>query len=255
MTYMTPVVAPPFVWREGAGGQMLVSETLAPLATHLFTTRHLQLQGVDETSLSGIFGVAPDALVRVKQVHGRAVLVVRPGDTLVDVPEADAIVSTDASRPVVVRVADCVPILVADRNRRVVAAIHAGWRGTMANIAEATIEAIVACGVPPGDLVAALGPSIGPCCYQVDDRVRDAFVAASHNAARWFTPEDGGKWRLDLWVANRDQLVDAGLSPAAIHTSAQCTAHNPDVYFSYRRDGAGTGRLFAAIQRGASSTA
>jgi YfiH family protein len=233
---------------------VLQSERLAAVAPHVFTTRHLRLRGEtmsgDFERLAAVFDVAPADLMGVKQVHGRRVVVVRPGERLVESPEADALVSFEPSRPVFVRVADCVPILMADRRRRAVAAVHAGWRGTCAGIVGAAIERLEEHGVAAADLVAALGPSVGPCCYQVDDRVRTAFLSMTPDAARWFAEDGPGHWRLDLWRATVDQLEAAGVPPEQIAASNQCTADGLDTWFSYRREGDATGRLAAAIQIG-----
>ena len=233
-----------------------VSTALKPLAPHIFTTRALSFRGAgaddDYRRLGTALGVAPDRLVGVRQVHGRTVRRLRPGDALsAEVPDADAIVSTDPENAVIVRVADCVPILIADRHARVVAAVHAGWRGTVAGVAAATVAVIAELGVPAADLVVALGPSIGACCYQVDAPVRDAFSAAWPNAAAWFSEDGPGRWRLDLWLANADQLAGGGVAADAIHQARLCTAHHPDLAHSYRRDGAQAGRMVGGIRLGA----
>jgi YfiH family protein len=243
-----------FRWVETAAGKVLQAESLQSLAPHVFTTRQRQFRGVSEgddyARLGDSLSVPPERIVRVKQVHGRSVLVLGPGDDVPALPDADAIVSTDPERVIAVRVADCVPILIADGQRRVVAAVHAGWRGTCAGIATTVVEAIEEQGVAAADLVAAIGPSIGPCCYQVDERVRTAFLGMTPDAAAWFFEDGPGHWKLDLWQANADQLEDAGLPAASIRIAKFCTAENLADCFSFRAEGSGTGRLVAAIRLG-----
>jgi YfiH family protein len=261
---LTLPVVDGFRWSTGPAARLLSALTLERLAAHGFTTRALWFREpsreADWAQLAATLGVAPTALVGVQQVHGRAVRVITPDGDSGGVLEsgdsrasADAIVSTDPGRAVVVLVADCVPILLADRYHRVVAAIHAGWRGTCAGVTSATLETIAALGVPAADLVAAVGPSIGPCCYQVDGRVRTAFLGMTPDAVAWFSEDGRDRWKLDLWQANCDQLADAGVSLAAIAGCAICTADRPELCFSYRREGAGTGRLAAAIRLGVPS--
>ncbi len=218
---------------------------------HLFTTRVLPFRGdtaaADWVRVAEALHTPETAIVRVSQVHGRRVLVVTPGTPTVSGAEADAIICTDPSRTVAVRVADCVPILIADRSHRVVAAVHAGWRGSCAGIAGAAIEAIAELGIPPADLVATIGPSMGPCCYQVDDRVRLAFLSMTPDAAEWFSEDGPNHWKLDLWRANADQLIAAGVpAPSVTHMNV-CTGDDRERCWSYRRDGAGAGRMVAAI--------
>ena len=247
---MTTPVAGGFRWVETAAGLTLQHAPLAACAAHLFSTRQLQFRGDslerDFDRVGAVFGCPGSAVARVRQVHGRAVHLAEP-DAPPSAPEADAIVTAGGSRPISVRVADCVPILIADRARRVAAAIHAGWRGTAAGIAVATVEQLSAFGVAPSDLVAAIGPSIGPCCYQVDAPVRDAFRRAQPHADGWFVADGPDHWRLDMWAANAGQLVQAGVPLESIGVARLCTAHNLDVCFSHRAEGAGTGRLIAAI--------
>lgn len=240
-----------FDWQDGPAGRVLIARELAHLAPHVFTTRDLafrQDEARDYARLGEALGVESDTIVRVRQVHGRTVLVVKPDTPIVGLSEADAIVTIDPSRAASVRVADCVPILIADRQQRVAAAIHAGWRGTCAAVASAAVSAIEDLGIDPADLVAAIGPSVGPCCYQVDDLVRMSFLGMTPDAASWFVEDGPGHWKLDLLQANADQLESAGIPVAAIFVAHHCTVDHPEDCFSYRAEGSRTGRMAAAIK-------
>ena len=247
---MTTPVDADFVFTTGATGRVLQSQAIARLAPHLITTRHFEFRGDsagrDYGRVTEWFGLGSGALITVKQVHGRAVLVVRPGDDPGADRQADAIVCTDPARAIAVRVADCVPVLIADMKQRAVAVVHAGWRGTCAGVTAAAVETMAELGIPAADLVAAIGPSIGACCYQVDDRVRTAFLGMTPDAAAWFDEDGPGHWRLDLWAANADTLESAGV--AVIHQARMCTRDLAADFFSYRREGPGTGRIVAAIR-------
>jgi YfiH family protein len=250
MAEVTPAVTSGFEWRQTPAGRVLVSAALERVAPHLFSTRDVAAAGGREPDYDAIAAsLAVDAadVVRIHQVHGRDVLVVREGEPTGLLAAADAVVTLDSARVVSVRVADCVPILLADRHRRVVAAVHAGWRGTAAGVVSAAVAAIEASGVPASDLIAAIGPSIGPCCYQVDGTVRDQFLASHPDAGRWFAADGEDRWRLDLRQANRAQLEACGLQATDVHDASACTADAPDLWHSHRRQGAAAGRMVAAI--------
>ncbi len=228
--------------------------------THLFATRDANVrsgspgapQAWDDVAAS--LGLTSDRIARAFQVHGRAVVVVRAGELLPDVQEADILVTNDVSRAVCVKVADCAPLLIGDPVTGVVAAAHAGWRGTAAGVAQAAVAALVRnFDVRPGNLVAAIGPCIGAPAYEVGHAVCDQFNEAGHDEAalrRWFPSVDGAPPHLDLWQANTDQLVAAGLSERHVHCARACTRSHPDWFFSHRGEGPGAGRMVAAIRAG-----
>ena len=143
-----------------------------------------------------------------------------------------------------VQAADCVPVLVFDPVRRAVGAFHAGWRGTCAGIVGVGVKAMVAeYGSDPADMMAAVGPGIGPASYVVGEAVREAFAAGYAYAAALFDEA----MRLDLWEANRRQLVDAGLLPAKIDVIGEDTATQTERFFSHRAEHGFTGRMMGAI--------
>jgi YfiH family protein len=179
-------------------------------------------------------------LLLLRQVHGAAVAEA-PWD---HPPEADAACAAAPGLLLGIQTADCLPVLLVDTRRRIVAAAHAGWRGTAAGIAARAVEALRARGSAPADLVAALGPGIGSCCYEVGDELREAFGAAG---ADFFRPGPHRRPYLDVRAANVRQLLDAGLRPEAIHHIDECTRCRPADYHSYRRDGRGTGRMISFV--------
>ncbi|MCI0432941.1 MAG: peptidoglycan editing factor PgeF [Gemmatimonadetes bacterium] len=198
---------------------------------------------------------APTEIRRVTQVHGCTVHVWRRADPRRAIgarPEADAHVSDDPDLVLAVQVADCVPILLADPRCGVAAAVHAGWRGTAAGIARAAVETLTReFGSHPADVTAAVGPSIGPCCYEVGAELVSAFRtagASDTDIARWFHPHEGAKRRLDLWRASRDQLTAAGVPAAQVFVASLCTRTHADVFDSYRAHGVRAGRMAGLVR-------
>ena len=191
-------------------------------------------------------------------------------------PPGDALLTNEPGVLLSVRGADCLPVLLADTRRRVVAAIHAGWRGALGGIVEKAVgEMVQIFGSQPRDLTAAIGPSIRSCCYEVGEEVVSAFCGRYRNGEKFFreAPEDKTeseiarrypllflsqqppghgpnpvrKKHLDLVAVARDQLRRAGLSSTHISVANYCTACRTDLFFSHRREGAGTGRTMAVI--------
>ena len=197
-------------------------------------------------------GLDPDRMVRVRQVHGDGVSVATELDGLrggrpeaSEAPIADAIISATPGLALMTLHADCLPILLADRRRRVAAAVHAGWRGTVLDVTGATVRRMVAeLGAIPDDIVAFVGPGIGVDGFEVGEEVVTAF------RGRWpdmdVVERRGHRWHLDLKRANAWQLERAGVPRASIEVSELCTVADQDRLFSHRAQGPATGR-FAAI--------
>lgn len=176
----------------------------------------------------------------LNQVHGTRVIdAALPGD--VRPPEADAAFSRRAGVACVVMTADCLPVLFCDEAGTVVAAAHAGWRGLLAGVLEATIAAM---SIPGKDLMAWLGPAIGPQAFEVGDEVRAAFVGQAAEAAAAFRPGAAGKWRADLYLLARQRLAGRGVT--RVFGGDFCTVSDKARFFSYRRDGQ-TGRMASLI--------
>jgi polyphenol oxidase len=179
-------------------------------------------------------------LLFLKQVHGARVVRAPWEGT----PEADAGTAIGPGFIVGVETADCLPLLLVDPARRAVAAVHAGWRGTAAGVAPAAVAALRASGSRPEDLLAALGPAIGACCYEVGEELRETFGA---RGSEFFRPGPRGRPHLDVRAANRRQLVESGLRPDRIHDVDECTYCREDLYHSYRRQGPGAGRMLSYV--------
>jgi YfiH family protein len=244
-----------FEWTQAATGRVVHCRPLGVIARHMFTTADVELREdqAEWASVATAMGVDRAAVRLVKQVHGTGKAVVRRGDPIhQERPEADIIISDDPGSAIGVRVADCAPILLADRTRPVVGAAHAGWRGAMQDVASNVVRAMQATfGSNPADLIAAIGPSLGPCCGEMGLEVGEAFRAAGHGDAdisRWFTAGPRGRPHFDLWRANRDQLERAGVPAASIHVAGLCTRCRPDLFHSYRASGAAAGRMLGAIR-------
>ena len=206
-------------------------------------------------------------LAPLKQIHSDAIRLFCAAPALAC--KGDASLTNRQGLLLAVQTADCVPILLVDPKKRAVAAIHAGWKGTLARIAGKAVGRMrLEFGSKPADLLAALGPSIGPCCYEVGAEFVTKFTAQFADAAEYFDePRTGDEpnplqWlsmappghqppprnvHLDLPKANRRQLLAAGLRPQNILSTGLCTACRTDLFFSYRKEGALSGRLMSVI--------
>jgi len=280
--------------RRSAGTELLTAEPLAgiPWLVHGFTTRSggesklcgarvLNLGFTDwdtkesvrrnRAKLQSVLSTEQMTLVAMRQIHSDVSNVFSAARK--EAAKADSAITAQPGLLLTVQTADCVPILLADRKNRVIAAVHAGWRGTLARIAEKTLGRMrFEFGTRPENVVAALGPAIGRCCYEVGPQVAQAFARQFAEAADWFDgpferlatgddpnflpwltmmppghqPPPERVW-LDLRAANRWQLENAGVAKRNIAISPLCTACRTDLLFSYRREGPETGRMMAAI--------
>jgi YfiH family protein len=264
-----------FYWRERDQVRALIC---APLEhngfTNAFSTRlggvspmpqdALNLAGFNEDEASNIHEnrrrflqlfEGEWRLTGVWQMHSAEVRVIRDmEDALSDTERCDAITTRAANILLAVKTADCVPVILGDTHTGAVASVHAGWRGTLAEIVGRTIERMTEeFGTKASDLRAAIGPAAGACCYEVGPEVVEVFRERfPHAIADLFTPTHDGHALVDLQRANRDQLIAAGVEPERIHIAPLCTMCRTDLFFSYRREKSlygRTGRLMSVIGR------
>jgi len=253
-----------FYWRERDGVRGLVC---APLEddgfTNAFSTRmggvsampenSLNLAGFNEVDAENIYEnrrrfvklfEGSWTLAGCWQVHGADIRVVhseaeampKPG-VLGDDQYCDALVSNTPNVLLTVKTADCVPILIGDPLTRAFAAVHAGWRGTSSSIIKHAIDQIEReYGSRAADMRAAIGPAANVCCYEVGSDVISVFKEQFSQAEKLFTVTRDGHARIDLQTANRNQLIDAGVSADRIHVAPFCTMDRNDLFFSYRRE-------------------
>jgi YfiH family protein len=182
-----------------------------------------------------------DKMVSLRQVHSSLVLVVRGATGCAG--QGDALVSSDPGLPLSIRTADCLPILMADPLTRTVAAVHAGWRGSAAGIATATLARMRdKFGTHPADVQVAIGPGIGPCCYEVGPE-----VLAQFGQSRATPRSESAAGHLDLSAANRRELERAGVPSANIESLGMCTSCDAERFYSWRREGDRAGRMVSFI--------
>ena len=189
-------------------------------------------------------------MLSVKQVHGTDALVVDRALTSADRFSSgwDALVTDQRGIMVAVRTADCVPVLLYDPKRKIVAAVHAGWRGAVAGIVGKTITVMESrFGTVSEHVQVSIGPSAGVCCYEVDQTVLDKLPEACPDFQKVVRGQRGGKAHLDLKLLIREQARNAGVRQDAITSVNLCTICHEDLFFSYRRDGTVFGTMVSAI--------
>jgi hypothetical protein len=197
--------------------------------------------------LKQAIGIHDGRIVTMKQVHGENIVEVKDTNTK-EAGEADAMVTAQANVFLGVLTADCVPILLVAPKARIAAAVHAGWRGTLAGIAAKTVKYLADnYGVAATSLEAALGPAIGACCYEVGDDVVEPLLARWGKLAQACIKKSSAKPRLDLRRLNHAILADAGMPAGHIFELGPCNSCAVNDYFSYRREREETGRQMSVI--------
>jgi YfiH family protein len=192
--------------------------------------------------IASAFDFEPDRLMLLRQIHEDRILILRePFAPPPSSPEYDGMIAHAPNRFLAIKTADCLPILIVDRTRKVIAAVHAGRQGTARHIARKVLKTMaLQFNCSSRDLVIALGPSIGPCCYEIDEKV---FLPEWEPFS---IPQERGKWRVDLAGINTAQLREDGIGEDQIIRIDLCTRCHPDLFFSYRGEGR-TGRQLSFI--------
>jgi purine-nucleoside/S-methyl-5'-thioadenosine phosphorylase / adenosine deaminase len=224
--------------------------------THAFTTRNdglgVRYNGIkspsDWDALAVLFGVRPDRVVTVNQVHGDAIVVVDEDNyRALRTTKADAMITNAPGIAIGVETADCVPVLLIDPAIPAVAAVHAGWRSTVKKIVRKAVALMNdTYGSDPSRLTAAFGPAIGPECYEVDEPVMGPVREAFRFWKDVASPRGNGKWSLNLIKANWLELLQVGVQEDHIHSLGMCTSCRRDQFYSFRAEGR-TGRMLSVV--------
>jgi YfiH family protein len=257
----------PFVYKE-LGGLGFYEVSGWDGAMGLFTTRkggvsvppydafNLGAGGGDDQAsvkknramLAEALGIKPHALKTINQVHGSDIYTLVSPDSPCPDKGYDAVMTREKGAALCVLTADCVPILIHDPVSGCAAAVHAGWAGSVSRIAGRVVEGMVhAFGARPEDMLAAIGPSIGPCCYEVDEKVMAPLRESFRDWPEMVNPGGNGRFLLDLWETNRNTLLKAGVRPQNISVMGVCTACNEDKFFSHRKSNGKAGRMMGII--------
>jgi len=243
-------MTPPFdwivpEWPAPPGIKTLITTRNGGVSRGAFASFNLGLRTGDDpgavtANRAYLRGRLPQEPKWLAQQHGTAVVEV---DDIDGSPAADASIARRPGTVCVIMIADCVPVLFTDQSGTLVAAAHAGWRGLAGGVLENTVRSM---GVSPGEVLACLGPGIGPQAFEVGPEVRDAFIARNALAASAFAPGRSDKWLADLYALARLALARIGVT--RVHGGGLCTASDPQRFYSYRRDRI-TGRMAALIWR------
>lgn len=241
--------------------QHFVTTRAGGISEHPFQYLNLGLHTADNPEhvhanrsiLAAKTGIAADKFLYASQVHSGDVKIIDSASVadgiLTKTPQTDATITDIPGICLMVMVADCVPVLLFDPVKKVIAVIHAGWRGTVQHITSNTVSAMHSYfGCLPQNILAGIGPSIGPCCYEVGPEVREVVKKSFGTDMEYLKANpDSEKPYFDLWFANRKQLTDGGVRNENIEISEICTKCHSDIFFSSRADKGITGRFAAGI--------
>ncbi len=196
--------------------------------------------------LANAFQIPTENFLVLNQVHGDNIFVIKPHGDYYSSHEAlnyDAIVTNRTNLAICIKTADCVPVFIVDPAKKVIAAVHAGWRGSALGISAKVAHLMQnQYGSKPADMLAAIGPSIGRCCYEVDETAADAFRKQRDSELFLFPGKRKDKWMLDLVEANLRQLLNCGIPAANMEAASVCTVCHQEAFFSHRGSGGVTGR-------------